>query len=369
MYSLKANNAKILEPLSKVAGIVERRHTLPILANVLIESSGEETRFIATDLEVQITAKANLPGNGKITLAAKKLSDILRALPADADTSLDCKENKMIVKAGKSRFTLQTLAADDFPKIAQAGGEGRTLTLKQKDFRKLLSRAEFSMAVQDIRYYLNGVLLSIDKQQIRVVATDGHRLSYASLAIEESQEPTQVIIPRKTVLELTKLLSDSDDAIEITLASNQVKFSFGSIEIISKVVEGNFPDYQKVIPTGERVKVIIDRVPLLQAMQRAAILSSEKIRGVRLVFTQDQLSIICNNTEHEEAEETMAINYQGKPLDMGFNIAYLLDVLNHLADQTVTISLGEANASAVFEKDGDKEGLGEFKYVVMPMRI
>jgi DNA polymerase III subunit beta len=260
MYSLKASTAKILEPLSKVAGIVERRHTLPILANVLIESSGEETRFIATDLEVQITARAPLAGSGKITIAAKKLSDILRALAGDSDTTLDAKESKMVVKSAKSRFSLQTLAADDFPKIAPSTGQSRTVTLKQKDFRKLLNRAEFSMAVQDIRYYLNGVLLSLDTNQIRVVATDGHRLSFASMKADMAEQPTQVIIPRKTVLELTKLMSDSEDTVTITLAPNQVKFEFGAIEIISKVVEGNFPDYQKVIPGGERTVVELERL-------------------------------------------------------------------------------------------------------------
>jgi DNA polymerase III subunit beta len=365
MYSIKASTAKLLEPLSKVAGIVERRHTLPILANVLIESNAEESRFIATDLEVQITARAPLPGNGRITIAAKKLSDILRALSSDAETTLDAKDSKMIVKSAKSRFSLQTLAADDFPKIAPSAGQSREVKLKQKDFRKLLNRAEFSMAVQDIRYYLNGVLLSLDGKQIRVVATDGHRLSYASMLTEEVQAPTQVIIPRKTVLELTKLMSDSDDPITITLSPNQVKFVFGALEIISKVVEGNFPDYQKVIPGGERTVVELDRVPLLQSLQRAAILSSEKIRGVRLVFTQDQLAIICSNSEHEEAEENLTIAYAGKPLDMGFNIAYLLDVLNHLGDEKVRLTLGEANGSAVFEILGEEE----FKYVVMPMRI
>lgn len=365
MFKLKASVGRILEPLTQVIGIVERRHTLPILSNVLIEQSGGRARFLATDLEVQITSSIEVTGDGSITVAAKKLYDILRALPADADCSLETKEGRMTVKAGKSRFALQTLGAADFPRIIEAKDAARTITLKQKAFKQVLSLTQFAMAVQDIRYYLNGVLLSIAQGTLRVVSTDGHRLSYATHALEQEVEPIEAILPRKTVIELSKLLSDSDDPLEITLASNQVRFHFSGIEIVSKIVEGKFPDYQKVIPTNQKNHAVIDRVPLQQALQRAAILSNEKIRGVRLMFAKDQLSIVCNNTEQEEAEETLAIEYGGDPVDIGFNIAYLQDVLNHIDTQTIRVGLGEATTSALIQMP-ERE---DFKYVVMPMRI
>jgi DNA polymerase-3 subunit beta len=221
------------------------------------------------------------------------------------------------------------------------------------------------MAVQDIRYYLNGVLFSVEKNMLRVVATDGHRLSFAAEALSGEHESVEAILPRKTVLELIKLLGDTDDPVSLSIGSNQVRFSFGGIEIVSKIVEGKFPDYQKVIPTTHRNKVVLDRVSLAQSLNRAAILSNEKIRGVRLVFTKNALSIICTNNEQEEAEEGLTIDYDGDPLDIGFNISYLLDVLNHVDAETVTVTMGDSNSSALVQMPGNDD----FKYVVMPMRI
>jgi DNA polymerase-3 subunit beta len=221
------------------------------------------------------------------------------------------------------------------------------------------------MAVQDIRYYLNGVLFSVDKSVLRVVATDGHRLSYASQALEGDHGTVEAILPRKTVLELIKLLADNDDPVALAIGSNQARFTFGGIEIVSKIVEGKFPDYQKVIPTTHKNRVSLDRPTLAQSLNRAAILSNEKIRGVRLVFTKDALSIICTNNEQEEAEEGLAVDYGGDPLDIGFNISYLLDVLNHVDSPTVTVAMGDSNSSALVQMPGRED----FKYVVMPMRI
>jgi DNA polymerase III subunit beta len=367
MLKIKTTNQKLLGPLQQVTGIVERRHTLPILSNVLISAHGDQVEFLATDLEVQITSRAALDSKaeGAVTAGARKLFDILRSLPEDVEVSLEAKENRMAVRAGKSRFNLQTLAAADFPKMVEARDASKTLTLPQKALKDALRLVQFAMAVQDIRYYLNGVLFSVDKDTLRVVATDGHRLSFASQSIGGDHGSVEAILPRKTVIELIKLLGDTDDPVSLAIGANQVRFSFGDIEIVSKIVEGKFPDYQKVIPTTHKNRVTLDRATLAQSLNRAAILSNEKIRGVRLVFTKDALSIICTNNEQEEAEEGLAVGYDGDPLDIGFNISYLLDVLNHVDSNEVSVAMGDANSSALIQMPGRDD----FKYVVMPMRI
>jgi len=367
MLKIKTTNDKLLAPLQQVTGIVERRHTLPILSNVLISAGGGKVDFLATDLEVQVTSSAALDGNaeGTVTVGARKLYDILRSLPEDAEVSLEAKESRMSVKAGKSRFNLQTLAAADFPRMVEAKDASKTLKLPQKALKDALGLVQFAMAVQDIRYYLNGVLFSVDGSTLRVVATDGHRLSFASQALQGDHGTVEAILPRKTVLELIKLLGDTDDPVELAIGSNQARFRFGGIEIVSKIVEGKFPDYQKVIPTTHKNGVSLDRSTLAQSLNRAAILSNEKIRGVRLVFTKDALSIICTNNEQEEAEEGLAVDYDGDPLDIGFNISYLLDVLNHVDSSTVAVTMGDSNSSALVQIPGRDD----FKYVVMPMRI
>jgi DNA polymerase III subunit beta len=369
MFTIKAKNAALLGPLQFVTGIVERRHTLPILSNVLIEVEENAMHFLATDLEVQIRATAKLETAhkpGSLTVGAKKLQDILRALPPDADTALDMKESRLTVKAGKSRFALQTLAAADFPKIAESKDDATDIAIPQRDFKRVLGLVQFAMAVQDIRYYLNGVLISCDGNTLRVVATDGHRLSMASYTLTEPVGKIEAILPRKTVLELIKLLDESDDPIHMSMHQNQVKFTFAAIEIVSKIVEGKFPDYTKVIPTGYTNHVQLNRAEFQSALQRASILSNDKIRGVRLVFTKDSLSIICSNNEQEEAEENVAIAYERDAIDIAFNLAYLLDALSHLSTETIQLSLGDANmSSALITQPGSED----FKYVVMPMRI
>jgi DNA polymerase-3 subunit beta len=369
MFTIKAKNSTLLGPLQFVTGIVERRHTLPILSNVLIDVEDSAVHFLATDLEVQIRATAKLESAhkpGSLTVGAKKLQDILRAFPPDADTALETKESRLTVKAGKSRFALQTLAAVDFPKIAEAKDEATEVTIPQREFRRVLGLVQFAMAVQDIRYYLNGVLISCEGTTVRVVATDGHRLSMASYKLAEAVGKIEAILPRKTVLELIKLLDESDDPIHMKMHQNQVKFTFAGIEIVSKIVEGKFPDYTKVIPSGYTNHVQLNRLEFQAALQRASILSNDKIRGVRLVFTKDSLSIICSNNEQEEAEESLAITYDRDAMDIAFNIAYLLDALGHLSTETIQFSLGEANMSSALVTQPGSE---DFKYVVMPMRI
>ena len=357
----------LLKPLQAVAGIVERRHTLPILANVLLEQKDGRLHVTATDLEMQITAVAELDGKDgqSTTVGARKLQDLLRALPDDALVNVDATGSKMTVKAGRSRFNLQTLAAGDYPRISLGTEQLQTLSLPQKDFRSLLKLAEFAMAQQDIRYYLNGMLLVIDKGSLQAVATDGHRLSWASIAVAGDYARQEVILPRKTVLELSKLLADDDAPVTIDILSNQVRFRFGNVELVSKVVDGKFPDYNRVIPQGHTKLFVLDRAELLSALQRAAILSNEKFRGVRLVLAAGTLRIICSNSEQEEAEEELEGAYKGEPLDIGFNITYLLDVLQNTGSDKVALAFGDANSSALVTIPGRDD----YKYVVMPMRI
>jgi len=357
----------LLRPLQAVSGIVERRHTLPILANVLLEQKDGRLHVTATDLEMQITAVSEMPGKDgqSTTVGARKLQDLLRALPDDAALNVDVAGSKMTVRAGRSRFNLQTLPAGDYPRISLGAEQLQTLSLPQRDLRGLLRLAEFAMAQQDIRYYLNGMLLVIDGSSLQAVATDGHRLSWASLAVAGNFSRQEVILPRKTVLELAKLLEDVEDPVTIDILANQARFRFGNVELVSKVVDGKFPDYNRVIPTGHTKQIELERSGLLAALQRAAILSNEKFRGVRLVLGDDTLRIICTNSEQEEAEEEIEVPYKGDGLDIGFNITYLLDALANLSSDSVRFQFGDANSSALVTMP-DRE---DYKYVVMPMRI
>jgi len=368
MLLFKGLRDQILAPLQSVCGIVEKRHTLPILSNVLIEKSGERLTLLATDIEVQIkTSTHAAPGGDNImlTVAARKLQDILRSLPEAAEVSLSLESKRLQIKAGKSRFNLQTLPAEDFPRMAQ-GDVGKTqLSLSQKQFKRLLALVQYAMAQQDIRYYLNGLLLVVKGNGIHVVATDGHRLAYASETLGEQQQPIEVILPRKTVLELSRQLADNDDPLQISLTPTQALFSFGAIEFVSKLVDGKFPDYERVIPQGHNKVVRMSRTILLQSLLRAKILTNEKTPGVRLVFADGSLKILSNNSEREEAQEEIEIIYKDEPIDVGFNVNYLLDLLNNVSNEEIDCRLADANSSALFHLPGNES----FKYVVMPMRI
>lgn len=372
MLLIQTNRDALLKPLQAVIGIVERRHTLPILSNVLIEKTHGTLSVIATDLEIQIsstTESTDDVADFAITVAAKKLQDICKAFPESAKISLDIEDTRLQVKVGKSRFNLQTLPANDFPRLIPSDENTNVIRIAQKTLRNLLNQVQYAMAQQDIRYYLNGLLLVIDSGMLKVVTTDGHRLSMAShlLDAEDSKDKAlqEVILPRKTIIELIKLLHENDDEIAIAIGQNQAKFSFSNIVLVTKIVEGKFPDYNRVIPSNYQNHMEIDRITLLQALQRASILSNEKFRGVRLVLTQNSLSIICNNNEQEEAVEEIEVAYTGDPLDIGFNVNYLLDVLNNIETDKVVLSFGDANSSALITVPGKEL----FKYVVMPMRI
>ena len=367
MLLFKGPRNQILEPLQSVCGIVEKRHTLPILSNVLMEKEGDRLTLLATDIEIQIKTGTAASGSdtAALTVGARKLQDILRSLPEDAEVNLSFEDKRLQLKAGRSRFNLQTLPAEDFPRMAQAEAGQTRLNVSQKQFKHLLSLVQYSMAQQDIRYYLNGLLLVVKGNEMRMVATDGHRLAYASETLGEQQQAIEVILPRKTVLELSRQLADNDDGLEIVLSPTQALFRFGAIEFISKLIDGKFPDYERVIPQGHGNLIKLSRTGLLQSLLRAKILTNEKTPGVRLVFTNGSLKIISNNTEREEAQEEIEIDFQGDSIDIGFNVNYLLDVLNNVSADEIECRLGDANSSALLSIPGNES----FKYVVMPMRI
>lgn len=357
----------LLKPLSAVNGIVERRHTLPILSNLLLEGANGVISMTATDLEMQISmsVEAEVTDSFSTTVSAKKLLDICRSLPEASSIKLTNQESRLQVGAGRSKFNLQTLPAADYPTMSRTPNTQLSLRMTQKSFRHLLRQVEFSMAQQDVRYYLNGLLLEVNGEQLHVVGTDGHRLSYICTTLGQSFEKQEIILPRKTVTELIKLLDDVDDEIEIEISSNQANFKFSSIRLISKVIDGKFPDYNRVIPVGHGNRFGINRIEILQAMQRASILSNEKYRGIRMVLGANSLRLISNNSEQEEAQEDLEIAYAGDALDVGFNVTYLIDVLNNVQCEIVEFSFADANSSCLVTIPDEPN----YRYVVMPMRI
>ncbi len=368
MIVLKSTQDQVLSVLQSVAGIVERRHTLPVLANVLIRKTGNSVQLTTSDLEIQIRTTAELGGdNGNFTttVGARKLIDILRTMPADQTVSLESTQNKLVLKGGKSRFTLQTLPAEDFPLVQEAPSFGPTFSVPQKTLKDLMNQVSFAMAVHDIRYYLNGILFVAEGKQLSLVATDGHRLAYASATLDVEVPRQEVILPRKTVLELQRLLSDTEGAIEMRFASNQAKFSFDGMGFVTKLVEGKYPDYNRVIPKNHRNHSTLGRVPLLACLQRTAILTSEKFKGVRLNVEPGLLRVASNNAEQEEAVDELDIDYSGDAIEIGFNVTYLIDALSNMSQEMVKLELQDSNNSALLTNPENNA----FKYVVMPMRI
>lgn len=368
MIVFKATQDKVLAVLQSVAGIVERRHTLPILANVLLRKTGSSIQLTTSDLEIQIRTTAELggdTGNFTSTIGARKLIDILRTMPGDQTVSLESSQNKVILKGGKSKFTLQTMQAEDFPLVQESANFGPVFSVPQKTLKDLLGQVAFAMAVHDIRYYLNGILFVAEGKQLTLVATDGHRLGLAQAQLETDIPKQEVILPRKTVLELQRLLKDEDTPIEMRFAGNQARFNFSGMEFVTKLVEGKFPDYNRVIPKNHKNSVTLGRATLLASLQRAAILTSDKFKGVRVNIEPGLLRIASSNAEQEEAKEEIEIDYGGDTIEVGFNVTYLMDALSNIPHDMVKIELQDGNASALItvpEQTG-------FKYVVMPMRI
>jgi DNA polymerase-3 subunit beta len=361
----------LVKSLNLVAGVVERRQTLPILANVLLKLKEDRLLLTGTDLEVELVGDVQLAGageeSGEVTVPARKLLDICKSLPEGSDIKFSVKGNKVAVTSGSSRFTLSTLPAREFPSVESSIGTHQ-LTVKQGQLKRLIDRTGFAMAQQDVRYYLNGMLWELDSKQLRLVATDGHRLAMCTLKEKinvTGEGGVQVILPRKGVLELARLLVDDDAEIKITIGSNHIRAETGGYAFTSKLVDGKFPDYEKVVPRSPNNILKGSRQALRQAFARTAILSNEKFRGVRLKLTDNTLDIVANNPEQEEAEETVPVDYSGDGLEIGFNVSYLLDVLGVLSGDEIKLSLADPNSSALLEESDEGDSL----YVVMPMRL
>jgi DNA polymerase-3 subunit beta len=358
----------LIKPLQLVAGVVERRQTLPVLSNILLVAEGDQLSMTGTDLEVELVGRVTLeePAEaGSVTVPARKLMDICKSLPDDARIELALSGQKMVIKAGRSRFSLSTLPAAEFPNVEDSP-QALDLNLTQGHLRHLIDQTAFSMAQQDVRYYLNGMLLEEANGQLRAVSTDGHRLATCVAdVVADTDSSHQIIVPRKGILELARLLQNGEDAVRLLIGANHIRAHVGDFIFTSKLVDGKFPDYQRVIPRNGNKYMLGDRQVLRQVLSRIAILSNEKYRGVRLLLTSGFLQVMANNPEQEEAEETVAVDYDGESLEIGFNVNYLLDSLSILNSETVRFTLSDANSSALIEGVDEADSL----YVVMPMRM
>jgi DNA polymerase III subunit beta len=356
----------ILAPLQAVIGVVERRQTMPILANLLVVGRGDQLSITATDLEVELVAKTTvtLSQPGEVTLPGRKLLDIVRALPEKAQVTVSIEGERATVRSGKSRFTLTTLPASEFPTVEDIRAQ-QTLSVAQASLKRLLDKTHFSMAQQDVRYYLNGMLMETDGKVLRTVATDGHRLAFCEASLEaDANSSQQVIVPRKGVLELQRLLG-GEGVVQLAIGTNHVRVQIGDIRFTSKLIDGRFPEYGRVIPTSPSKKVSADRDVLRAALQRAAILSNEKYRGIRLAVKSGLLTLQSHNPEQEEAEEELEVSYSGDELEIGFNVNYLLDALAAIEAGSVELGLTDANNSCLLSSNSTPQA----KYVVMPMRL
>jgi len=358
---------ELLPVLQTVNGVVERRQTLPILSNLLLGVSPDRLTLTASDMEVELVASVDSTwkDTGDITLPARKLLDICRALPEGAEISLETSGDRVNVASGKSRFTLSTLPAQEYPLVDMAEALVE-FSLPQKTLKQLLERTAFAMAHQDVRYYLNGLLLELDGSNLRAVATDGHRLALCDTAHEiDLKEPLQIIVPRKGVQELIRLLEETDEEVSIRISTNHIQVRIDGLQFTSKLIDGKFPDYARVIPETGKHPVIADRGGLHQSLSRVSILSNEKYRGVRLLLDTGRLRAIAHNPEQEEAEEELEVEYGGPEMEIGFNVSYLLDALNIIKTDKVYVTINDPSSSCLLLP----ENSAECKYVVMPMRL
>ncbi len=360
-----AEREKILAALQAAIGVVERRQTMPILANVLLAAKDNRLEVTATDLEVELVAHAEIKSatDGSVTIPGRKLLDICRSLPDGAKLTVAQEGDRVLVRAGKSRFTLSSLPAAEFPVIDEMNAQ-QTLELPQVDLKRLIDKTHFSMAQQDVRYYLNGMLLESDGKMLRTVATDGHRLALCEMALSIKGKNQQIIVPRKGVLELQRLLG-TEGNVEITIGTNHVRAKIGDIRFTSKLIDGRFPEYSRVIPGSPPRSVLADREVLRAALQRTAILANEKYRGVRLALKGKTLTIQAHNPEQEEAEEEIEVKYGGEDLEVGFNVNYLLDAIGAIDSTEVEIGLTDGSSSCLVHSPG----VASSRYVVMPMRL
>lgn len=357
----------LLKPLQQVVGVVERRQTLPILANVLVKVATARLAVSATDLEVEMIASADVDKSedGEVTIPARKLFDIVRALPDGAQIEVKLKGDRVGVHAGRSRFTLTTLPATEFPTI-----DGIELvekvSLPEEVLHDLMEHTAFAMANQDVRYYLNGMLLDLQEHTLRCVATDGHRLAMKETQLQTTVSTRrQIIIPRKGVNELVGLLDSGSGTVELEFGRNHLRVRRGDVTFTTKLIDGRFPDYEAVIPLSADKTAVLKRDVLRGALQRAGILSNEKYRGVRLELSPGKLRIIAHNPEQEEAVEEVEADTQVDELAVGFNVGYLLDALGALHGERARLSLRDAQSSCLVQ-EADSE---QARHVIMPLRL
>ena len=356
----------LLKPLQLVVGVVERRQTLPILSNVLLSLDQSRLSMTGTDLEVEIVGVTDIGSGGEdgdVTVSARKLVDICRSLPEEAQIDFSSGDGKATLKSGRSKFTLATLPANEFPSVDE-GEKTVEFMVPGSALKALIEATSFAMAQQDVRYYLNGMLWELNNNKLRAVATDGHRMAMCDGVCEVVvAEPVTSILPRKGIIELSRLLDE--DEVKVAMGSNHIRVTGGDYCFTSKLVDGAYPDYDRVLPKGGDKTVVADRAELKQAFGRAAILSNEKYRGVRILLSEGSIKMVANNPEQEEAEEEVTVTYSGEDLEIGFNVSYLLDVLNVITGSEVRITLSNSNSSALVEDAAD----GSAVYVVMPMRL
>lgn len=359
---------ELLKPLSQVCGAADRRQTLPILSNVLLRHSGSELVLIGTDLEIEVVAStSHTKGTpGETTLPARKLLEICRALPTETTIEINQEKEKVVVKSGRSRFTLLTLPAADFPNIETAEWD-QTLTIEQTALKQLFEKTQFCMAQQDVRYYLNGLLLDLTNKQLRAVATDGHRMAVAETNLKQPiKKDQQLIVPRKAVQEIIRFLDDDESKLaQLQLNPNHLRIQVDGLVFTSKLIDGRYPDYTKVIPTSQRTRLLLERAKLRETLGRVAILSNEKYRGIRLTLKTGSMRLTAHNPEHEEAQEELAVSYTGEEMEIGFNANYIMDATGALTTNEIELGLTDANSSCTLQSPGEKSP----QYVVMPMRL
>ncbi|AGS38346.1 MAG: DNA polymerase-3 subunit beta [Cycloclasticus pugetii] len=364
---LNINKEDLLEPLQKVFGVIERRQTLPILSNVYLSINNGTIKFTGTDLEVQVSAKSILIGEDSfnITIPARKLLDICRSLPDHCELNLSFNDGVLIIKSGKSRFTLRTLPSDEYPLFDESSYLNQ-ISINQEVLLKAFSKTIFCMAQQDVRYYLNGLMMEIVDGELQTVASDGHRLALSKNKIDnENQSINQVIIPRKAAQELLRLMDKFEGAVEIKIAKNSIKFSLGDVELNAKLIDGRFPDFNNVVPEQSKHSFNINKLSFKSALSRVSILSNEKYKGIRLDLSNQLMTINANNPEQDEAEEEVVVDYNGDEMSMGFNSSYLMDALNVIESDNVLVSFTDTNSSCLLENPEDKSS----QFIIMPMRI
>ncbi|VAW86505.1 DNA polymerase III beta subunit [hydrothermal vent metagenome] len=364
-FSIKQES--LLKALLITAGIIDRKQTLPVLANILISINDNKMSLTGTDLELEIVVCADFEegDDGQVTLPAKKITDICRSLPKDSILEFKISENRVVVRSGRSRFTLATLPAAEYPSLDDIKYDCE-FSIPQNVLKALIERTQFAMAQQDVRYYLNGLLLEVSENVVRTVATDGHRLALSEQNIEiDIKENQQVIIPRKGVLELAKLLEDSEENVRVQLGNNHIRVCASNKQFTSKLIDGRFPEYQRVVPQGGDKVVFANAEELKQALIRAAILTNEKYRSIRFQLEFNCLRVLANNPEQEEAEEEVTVDYSGEELDIGFNATYMLEAVNAIQEESVKLTLSDADSCCLVESEANQA----CRYVVMPMRI